>query len=65
MVKQLAENGVKAFRISLLVNQEFVIKADQRDVGAVVIVQRFAERREPIAIGLARYPFNRWSARSS
>lgn len=39
MVKQLAENGVKTFRISLLPNSiDFIIKAYQRGVGAVVIV---------------------------
>ena len=39
MVKQLAENGVKTFRISLFPNSvDFVIKAYQRGVGAVVIV---------------------------
>jgi hypothetical protein len=39
MVKQLAENGVKTFRISLFPNSvDFVIKAYQRGVGAVVVV---------------------------
>jgi hypothetical protein len=39
MVNQLGENGVKTFRISLFPNSvDFVIKAYQRGIGAVVIV---------------------------
>jgi hypothetical protein len=50
MVKQLAENGVKTFRISLLPNSvDFVIKAYRRGVGRRGRLLRLLVKLSPCA----------------